>query len=141
MHFCTKCQNMYYIRLSGEDEDQLTYYCRKCGNEDSAIIASLDNVCVSRSDKRTASSYDHIINKYTKLDPTLPRLYHIKCPNASCSSNTAKEQKQEEGKDDASVEGASDKNEILYLRYDDANMKFVYICTSCNTVWKSADDK
>ena len=128
---------MYYIRLSGEDEDQLTYYCRKCGNEDSAIIASLDNVCVSRSDKRTASSYDHIINKYTKLDPTLPRLYHIKCPNASCSSNTAKEQKQEEGKDDASVEGASDKNEVLYLRYDDANMKFVYLCAICDTIWNT----
>ena len=31
--------------------------------------------------------------------------------------------------------------EILYLRYDDANMKFVYICTKCDTVWKSADDK
>ena len=83
MHFCTECQNMYYIRLSGENEDELIYYCRKCGHEDSALIASLDNICVSRSDKKTASSYSHIVNKYTKLDPTLPRLFNIKCPNFS----------------------------------------------------------
>jgi DNA-directed RNA polymerase subunit M/transcription elongation factor TFIIS len=138
MHFCTECQNMYYIRLSGEDENQLSYYCRKCGHEDTAIIASLENICVSRSDKKTISSYDHIINKYTKLDPTLPRLYHIKCPNTSCPANAAVESKdgsQAKKGDDDEV------GEILYLRYDDANMKFVYICTKCDTVWKSADDK
>jgi DNA-directed RNA polymerase subunit M/transcription elongation factor TFIIS len=129
---------MYYIRLSGEDENQLSYYCRKCGHEDTDIIASLENICVSRSDKKTISSYDHIVNKYTKLDPTLPRLYHIKCPNTSCPANVAVE-----SKDGSQVEKGEDDEvgEILYLRYDDANMKFVYICTKCDTVWKSADDK
>ena len=39
MHFCTVCQNMYYIRLTGENKDQLIYYCRKCGNEDNELIA------------------------------------------------------------------------------------------------------
>ena len=139
MHFCTVCQNMYYIRLAGENEDELIYYCRKCGHEDKDIIASLENICVSRSDKKTASLYDHIVNKYTKLDATLPRLYHIKCPNASCVTNIAKETK-EEGKA-ADETPTTEPNEVLYLRYDDANMKFVYICTQCDTVWKSADDK
>ena len=32
MHFCDKCGNMYYIRLTSEDKTQLVYYCRKCGN-------------------------------------------------------------------------------------------------------------
>ena len=27
MHFCKICQNMYYIRLSGENNNTLTYYC------------------------------------------------------------------------------------------------------------------
>jgi len=138
MHFCTECQNMYYIRLAGENEDQLAYYCRKCGHEDTAIIASLDNVCVSRSDKKTASSYDHIVNQYTKLDPTLPRLYHIECPNVKCSSRN--KETKDEGKE-GDNEGVENKGEVLYLRYDDSNMKFVYICTKCDTVWKSADDK
>ena len=46
MHFCTVCENMYYIRLTGEEKDQLTYYCRKCGHEDDELIASLENICV-----------------------------------------------------------------------------------------------
>ena len=130
MHFCTECDNMYYIRLGGENKDKLTYYCRKCGNENNDLIGMEKNICVSRTDiKVSKSSYDHIINKYTKMDPTLPRIQNINCPNVSCSSNVSSEEKKEPVK-----------NDILYLRYDDANMKFVYICTHCNTVWKSADD-
>tara|TARA_Y100000389_G_scaffold182991_1_gene200055 strand:+ start:801 stop:1166 length:366 start_codon:yes stop_codon:yes gene_type:complete len=121
---------MYYIRLTGENKDQLIYYCRKCGNEDNELIASLENVCVSQTQlKASVSSYEHIINKYTKLDPTLPHINNIKCPNSACTSN-------EETKSDDTK-----KPDILYLRYDDTNMKFVYLCTECNTVWKSADDK
>ncbi len=134
MHFCTVCQNMYYIRLSGDNQDKLIYYCRKCGNEDTDLIATLDNVCVSQTElKSSVSSYEHIINKYTKLDPTLPHIDNIKCPNAVCESN-----KESEGK---AVEGDEKKSDILYLRYDHTHMKFVYLCTYCNTVWKSADDK
>lgn len=49
MHFCKICQNMYYIRLSGENKNTLTYYCRKCGNEDNTLGATLDNICVSKT--------------------------------------------------------------------------------------------
>ena len=27
--------------------------------------------------------------------------------------------------------------EIIYLRYDDINMKYIYLCVHCNTVWKT----
>jgi len=129
MHFCTVCENMYYIRLTGEEKDKLTYYCRKCGHEDDALISSLENICVSKTEiKASTSSYDHILNKYTKLDPTLPRIQNIQCPNTACVTNV--KSKEEPPTSD-----------ILYIRYDDANMKFVYICTHCDTVWKSADDK
>ena len=132
MHFCTQCENMYYVRLSGENKDKLTYYCRKCGNEDDNLLDSEENICISRTDlKQSTSSYDHIINKYTKLDPTLPHIQNIRCPNVNCVSNEGAEQKN----------GGKVKSDILYLRYDDASMKFVYICTHCDTVWKSADDK
>lgn len=134
MHFCTVCQNMYYIRLTGENKDQLIYYCRKCGHEDDELIASLENVCVSQTQlKASVSSYEHIINKYTKLDPTLPHINNIKCPNTACASNESTDETKD-GDDQKEAD-------ILYLRYDDTNMKFVYLCTECNTVWKSADDK
>ena len=44
MHFCSKCDNMYYIRLAGEDSHQLIYYCRKCGIEYTNITKT--NLCV-----------------------------------------------------------------------------------------------
>ena len=119
---------MYYIRLSGENKDQLTYYCRKCGHEDDNLLDAEENICISRTDlKQSTSSYDHIINKYTKLDPTLPRITNIDCPNPDCDCNKT-EQKSDE---------PLAQKEILYIRYDDANMKFVYLCAICDTVWNT----
>jgi len=41
---------------------------------------------------------------------------------SSCTSN--EEQKEKE-------------REIIYLRYDDVNMNFVYMCSTCDTVWNT----
>lgn len=118
MHFCSQCSNMYYIRINEDDTNRLVYYCRKCGNED-ALLAS-QNVCVSKTlIKKSEQTFNHIINKYTKYDPTLPRINNILCPNSDCPTNKA-------GKD----------REIIYIRYDDINMKYVYLCSDCDTVWK-----
>ncbi len=125
MHFCSKCGNMYYIRLSTDDQTQLIYYCRKCGNENTTITE--DNVVVSKKIiVKKEQRFNHIINKYTKLDPTLPRITNIKCPNRDCQSN----------EEDTDV-----KNEIIYMRYDDTNMKYVYICVNCDTIWKNNEMK
>ena len=118
MHFCNQCSNMYYIRINAVDTNKLVYYCRKCGNEDSLLAA--ENVCVSKIQiKKSEQSFNHIINKYTKLDPTLPRINNILCPNPDCSTN-------KDGKE----------REIIYIRYDDVNMKYVYLCCECDTVWQ-----
>ena len=118
MHFCSNCSNMYYIRINAIDPNKLVYYCRKCGNEDS-LLAS-ENICVSKINvKKSEQTFSHIINKYTKFDPTLPRIDNILCPNAECSTN--KDGKQ---------------REIIYIRYDDINMKYVYLCSECDTTWR-----
>ena len=118
MHFCIKCSNMYYIRINEDDPNKLVYYCRKCGQEDSLLAA--ENVCVSKTQiKKSEQSFNHIINKYTKYDPTLPRINNILCPNSDCPTN----------KDGV-------EREIIYIRYDDVNMKYVYLCSDCETVWK-----
>ena len=121
MHFCSDCSNMYYIRINSDDPNKLVYYCRKCGNEDKLL--AIENVCVSRTlIKKSEQSFNHIINKYTKLDPTLPRINNVLCPNADCKTNT---------------EGVE--REIIYIRYDDTNMKYVYLCSQCDTVWNVTD--
>ena len=123
MHFCIKCNNMYYIRISAEDTNKLVYYCRNCGHEDSNL--NVDNVTVSKVQlKKSEQQFNHIINKYTKLDPTLPRTNRILCPNAECATN---------------VDADANKREIITIRYDDTNMKYVYLCSTCDTVWKTND--
>jgi DNA-directed RNA polymerase subunit M/transcription elongation factor TFIIS len=112
---------MYYISIDPSDPNKLIYYCRNCGNKDSNI--SIENVTVSKVQlKKSEQEFSHIINKYTKLDPTLPRKNNILCPNAECATNTEDKPR-----------------EIIYIRYDDINMKYVYLCSTCDTVWKTED--
>ena len=122
MHFCSNCSNMYYIRINTDDPNSLIYYCSKCGNEDK-ILAS-QNICVSKIQvKKTKQTFSNFVNKYTKLDPTLPRVNNILCPNESCPTTTHKKDR-----------------EIIYIRYDDTNMKYIYLCSTCDNVWQINDN-
>ena len=51
MHFCAKCDNMYYIKLSGESDNlnTLVYYCRQCNYEDKDLVVDKSLICVSKS--------------------------------------------------------------------------------------------
>jgi len=123
MHFCEICNNMYYLKL-GKDLNELIYYCRNCGNENNEL--SSENICVSETiingNKAKISSH---INEYTKYDPTLPRTNIIRCPNQECLTNK---------------NGNEQMREVLYIRYDDINVKYIYMCTSCNTTWKTDEN-
>lgn len=123
MHFCTECNNMYYLKIMDNDANSLIYYCRNCGHVNDTLTA--ENVCVSDTQiKQQEDQYTHIVNEYTKFDPTLPRINTIDCPNSKCASN------------DTSAEPKVEK-EIIYIRYDDTNMKYMYVCAICNTQWKN----
>ena len=128
MRFCTKCDNMYNMKISeGDDSNELIHYCRNCGNEDTTVDST--NVCISTtvyngdtnasSSSKTDSSVDHNV-VYAKHDPTLPRTDKIKCPNKDCASNAA---------DAANAE-------VVYSRYNDKDMKYMYVCCKCDTSWK-----
>ena len=87
MHFCSECGNMLYIKVSTTEEKNLIYYCRKCGNQ--KISINEDNICVSKIYlTKNSNKIDNMINEYTKLDPTLPRIRNISCPNINCETNT-----------------------------------------------------
>ncbi len=134
MKFCTECQNMYYIRLSDDSGQNLIYYCRNCGNSEDISQSSVDNLCIFKTNvKSNKASYRHIVNEYTKLDPTLPRVKNMKCPNDDCSSNAKKSNSKDIEDND------SNESEIIYLRYDNKNMKFIYLCAHCDTTWLSND--
>ena len=122
MKFCNNCDNMFYISIDALDSNKMIYYCRNCGNTDDNTMN--ESLCVLNTNlQKGEQTFNHIVNKYTKYDPTLPRIYNVKCPNPNCQSNV----------------DANGKPEVVYMRYDDANMKYIYICTICDTNWKTND--
>ena len=115
MKFCPNCENLFYLHI---DDDTVQYQCRKCGK-----IEDIQEDCtISRTFcNQPRQNVQNSINQYTKLDPTLPRINFLKCPNESCENH----------KDEV------EDREIIYVRYDNAQMKYIYICSKCDTVWES----
>lgn len=136
MEFCNKCGNMYYIMLSKKDNNNITYHCRKCGDENSKLINELKNLCVSKTHIiNNNTNYKNIINEYTKYDPTLPRTNKLDCPNENCPSNSNNDNDNDETK--SSKKKCKTEKEIVYIRYDNENMKYIYLCCLCDTTWKN----
>ena len=117
MHFCDKCDNMYYININ-EESGNIYYYCKKCGNIDDSILENNSIIYDEEINKSSDYKIKHSINKYTKFDPTLPITDNIPCPNASCPSNNN-----------------SAKNKILFIKFDEDNIKFLYLCSNCDHSW------
>jgi len=120
MKFCNVCDNLYYLKMiedESTDNVELYYYCKKCGDqtkqEKSVLLSELTYVKEGQSDVN--------INSYIKYDPTIPSSAHIKCPNISCETNNE------------SFKGVS---KVTYYRYDDANLKYIYMCSYCDSSWK-----
>jgi DNA-directed RNA polymerase subunit M/transcription elongation factor TFIIS len=119
MRFCPVCS--YYLYLQGEETLELL--CRHCGYKtdmrpkSSAEALILEtNVSAANTAKQTVS----VINDYTKLDPTLPHLKTIPCPNEACPT-----------------QAEPDRRDILYVKTDAKNLKYQYCCMVCNTQWGS----
>lgn len=127
---------MYYISITPENE--LQYYCRNCGNIDDTIAS--ENICVSKVNMKknanTTQSFANVVNKYTKLDPTLPRIKTIRCPNDECSSNKGRGSAAD-GASAVDPSAKKEENEVIYYRYDDTNLKYIYLCTKCDKVWNT----
>jgi DNA-directed RNA polymerase subunit M/transcription elongation factor TFIIS len=114
---------MYYIAIADDNENKLLYYCRVCGNKDNNY--SEETCVLSTNNTQGEQIYNYTVNKYTKHDPTLPRIYNMECPNGSCKTN------------ELSQTGKKKPAEIVFMRYDDDNLKYTYICVECDTVWKT----
>jgi DNA-directed RNA polymerase subunit M/transcription elongation factor TFIIS len=112
--FCPTCR--YYLYLDQQDAT-LRRICRNCGYQEEdkkgGLILEID------LKEKTSEGYKILINEFTKQDPTLPHVNTIKCPSAGCDSNNGKEK------------------DVIYLKYDAINMKFLYICNVCNMQWRS----
>ena len=113
--FCPTCR--YYLYLDQNDKT-LRRICRNCGYQEEdkkgGLILEID------LKEKTSEGYKILMNEFTQRDPTLPHVNTIKCPNGECTSNIGNTEK-----------------DVIYLKYDAVNLKFLYICNLCNAHWRS----
>ena len=110
INFCPECDNMLYMRIKNDDDvNKLVNYCKNCGYQHD--IKSSNN-CIYDNNFVAVDNIlkENSINRYTTLDPTLPKAKGIKCPNERCPSANP---------------------EIVYVNYNENKMKYTYICLDC----------
>lgn len=210
MKFCTNCDFMFYTRLD-KKEKKLIYYCNNCETEEDVQPSSSGKtICVYTKNYSNDFLYNKATtNKYTKFDPTLPRINNMKCINQQCpvhfiNSDKIKDDKyndknsiyitknnNEDGyheldkielesiktilkipADQIMFEDIIDNkyivltlseeiydnideeynsiinensynilknidNEIIFIKYDNINLKYLYLCPNCNHNWNN----
>ena len=117
-NFCDNCDNIMHVYLDKKTESPKLYlYCKKCQNKQEYIGNLLYN-----NDHYIDLSESINSNKFINYDITLPHIKsdNIKCPNSECISIT--EEKQ---------------SDIIYIKYDKDNMKYIYSCNYCGQKWSN----
>jgi len=118
MEFCDICDNMLYMKTS--KNNKMLKYCKHCPfsveNQKKGAI-KISETMYSDDDLL----YNQNINKYLRFDPTLRRINDTltKCNKEDCPANT-------ENKD----------QQVLYIKYDAQNMKYLYVCDHCGNIWR-----
>jgi DNA-directed RNA polymerase subunit M/transcription elongation factor TFIIS len=108
MEFCEVCDNMLYLEPTPEG---LQHKCKKCGSQKSIDGSVVSSVVFVKPEQAIP------INKYTKFDPTLPRAPTVPCPTKGCPNATLP-------------------SEVIYYRYNHAELKYIYLCPKCDVLWK-----
>ncbi len=120
-HMCPKCD--YYMplkRIQAEADAPPDFIreCRNCGHSDFEKPGLVMETVIQ---EKAAETFSVVLNEYTKKDPRLPHLNNLKCPNQTCPSRQA----------------GGPQSDIIYIKYDIQNMKYLYICTHCDQQWRT----
>lgn len=123
MKFCPTCKYYLYLKPISPEDDTKTGsdLCRLCGNcgylERETTGGLISETMVQQ---KSSEAFKIMINEFTKQDNTLPHIKTIPCPKESCPTN----------------EGSADRD-VIYMTYDAAGKKNLYICNVCGEQWKS----
>lgn len=123
MKFCNICDNLLHLSLCSDTEqkdEQLHYFCKCCKSK--VKCGSDFDPCIYKKNygRNENVFYEMFVNKYTKYDPTLPHVYSMPCANKSCAEETKKKK---------------EKSDILFMRYNEDQMKYIYMCCKCDKAW------
>jgi hypothetical protein len=105
---------MLYIKVN--EEKELLEYCKNC-NFEKKDENNKSRIIIESSYNKQDINYGMHLNKFTKFDPTIPRVNNINCKNKECTK-----------KDD-------EDNTIMIIKYDNINLKYIYYCVYCSYFW------
>ncbi len=116
VEFCDKCDNLFYLYINPESM-QVIKVCKSCGNN----VKMDDKVLSINNDTKVSIDKSDIINAnpFITHDITLPTIRdnkNIQCKNELCNAEEIN---------------------IKYIKYDEENMKYLYICNHCGCKWKN----
>jgi len=114
--FCDSCDN--FMNFCIDKDSNPIYKCSRCNNlAEYDYKNDLKGIVFNKNDELKKILNN---NKYLTMDPTLPRISNsnIKCTNPECIS--IKDKKE---------------TDISYIKYDDENIYFMYICNYCQQKW------
>jgi DNA-directed RNA polymerase subunit M/transcription elongation factor TFIIS len=121
MKFCPTCKYYLYLKPSSSDGDtgsELSLQCVNCGYTEKDLVGGL--ISETTVQHKSSEAFKIMINEFTKQDNTLPHIKTIPCPREACPTNN----------------GSVDRD-IIYMTYDAAGKKNLYICNVCGEQWKS----
>lgn len=134
MKFCEKCDNMMYFSVTPADSADkgsgtssklnLQMMCRNC-NFHSTIKDTINEPVFTTELRDDLVNYKRHSVADLKYDPTMPRLANYPCTNDKTKSCRRK---------------PATSTNILYMKYDATNMKYMFFCCDCNVFWKASDD-
>jgi hypothetical protein len=127
MRFCPLCNYYLYLEPVGPQSDEMLMLCKNCGHREELKPKTAEEALILETHFRSGSSAGGAasgitVNQYTKMDPTLPHMKSLRCPNGTCGSNQP---------------GQEETRDVIYIKTDPVNMKFQYVCTVCDTQWVS----
>jgi|TARA_B100000941_G_C28491816_1_gene548374 DNA-directed RNA polymerase subunit M/transcription elongation factor TFIIS len=117
VNFCENCDNILYL-YKQSDGDELYYCCKSCSNQ-VKIEDKMKQVYTNTNDTVDISESINS-NPYITHDITIPTIQNnsnIKCQNVDCPG---------------------EETSIKFIKYDDVNMKYIYICNHCGHKWKNS---
>jgi hypothetical protein len=97
-------------------DGRVFYKCFCCQTEEYNTLNG--SICISKNTfQKQDASYVAYLNEHALNDPTLPCTRVITCQNSDCT--------KKENQD----------NEIVYIKYDQLNLKYIYRCRHCKHIW------
>lgn len=131
MSYCPKCENFLFADSKGKE---LKRVCRTCGYTKADESGGL--IMETIVQERSSEGYKILLNEFTRQDPTLPHVKTLPCPNTDGYTVINPKGEEEKIGRCRSIDTPADRD-VIIIKYDNQNMKFIYICNVCGRQWRS----